>query len=93
MRKIKNYECVWDALADTPGDAANLRARSEMIHRIADLIRWEGWTRMESARRCGVTQPRRNDLLRGRISRSSVDALVNISAALGYRVRVEWEAA
>jgi predicted XRE-type DNA-binding protein len=35
-----------------------------------------------------VTQPRINDLLRGRVSRFSLDALVNIATALGCRVRV-----
>ena len=40
-----------------------------------------------------MTQPRMNDLLRGRVSRFSLDALVNISTALGYRVRVDIEAA
>jgi hypothetical protein len=36
-----------------------------------------------------VTQPRINDLLRGRLSRFSLDALVNIAAALGQRVHIE----
>jgi predicted XRE-type DNA-binding protein len=44
---------------------------------------------MEAGAKCGVTQPRMNDLLRGRISRFSLDALVNIAAALGRPVRVE----
>ena len=52
-----------------------------------------GWTQVEAASHCGVTQPRINDLLRGRISRFSLDALVNIAAALGRRVHVELEAA
>jgi predicted XRE-type DNA-binding protein len=51
------------------------------------------WTQAEAARRCGVTQPRINDLLRGRVSRFSLDALVNIATALGCRVRVDLEAA
>jgi predicted XRE-type DNA-binding protein len=42
---------------------------------------------------CGVTQPRLNDLLRGRLSRFSLDALVNIAAALGCRVHVGLDAA
>ncbi|MGH9904514.1 MAG: XRE family transcriptional regulator, partial [Pyrinomonadaceae bacterium] len=41
----------------------------------------------------GVTQPRMNDLLRGRVSRFSLDALVNIATAIGRRVRIELEAA
>ncbi|ASM79262.1 hypothetical protein VITFI_CDS3485 (plasmid) [Vitreoscilla filiformis] len=46
-------------------------------------------TTAEAARRCGVTQPRMNDLLRDRINRFSLDALVNMAAACGQRVRVE----
>ena len=38
-------------------------------------------------------QQRINDLLRGGVSRFSLDALVNISTALGCRVRVDLEAA
>jgi predicted XRE-type DNA-binding protein len=49
------------------------------------------WTQKEAAKRCGVTQPRINDLLRGRISRFSLDALVNIASALGRKVRVSLE--
>jgi predicted XRE-type DNA-binding protein len=40
-----------------------------------------------------VTQRRIDDLLRGRVSRISLDALVNIATALGCRVRVDLEAA
>ena len=45
----------------------------------------------EAAARCGITQPRINDLLRGRISRFSLDALVNIACALGRKVTVKLE--
>ena len=40
-----------------------------------------------------MTQPRINDLLRGRVSRFSLDALVNIATALSCRVRVDFDAA
>ncbi len=40
------------------------------------------------AARCHATQPRINDLLRGRISRFSLDALVNIAAGLGRKITV-----
>ena len=91
--KMESYASVWDALADTPEEAVNLRLRSELMGKIGALIRDNGWTQTEAASRCGVTQPRVNDLLRGRISRFSLDALVNIAAALGQRVHIELEAA
>jgi predicted XRE-type DNA-binding protein len=94
MRKHSNtYASVWDALADTPEQAANLQARANLMRQIAELIQAEGWKQLEAAERCGVTQPRINDLLRGRVSRFSLDALVNIATALGRRVSVELEAA
>ena len=93
MSKAESYTSVWDAIADTPGEAANLRARAELMHQIGALVKRQGWTQVEAAQRCGVTQPRINDLLRGRVSRFSLDALVNIATALGRRVRVRLEAA
>ncbi len=59
--------------------------------RIEAIVKKNGWTQAEAAKRCGVTQPRINDLLRGRISRFSLDALVNIASALGRKVRMSLE--
>ena len=93
MSKPESYASVWDAIADTPEQAANLRARAELMHKIEAHLKKHDWTQAEAARRCGVTQPRINDLLRGRLSRFSLDALVNIATALGCRVRVDLDAA
>lgn len=84
----KRFANVWDALADTPEEAANLTLRSDLMDEIEAILKKNGWTQAEAAKRCGVTQPRINDLLRGRIARFSLDALVNIAAALGRKVRV-----
>lgn len=89
----KVYASVWDALADTPEQAANLRTRAELMQQIAAIVKESGWTQMEAAVQCGVTQPRINDLLRGRVSRFSLDALVNIATSIGRRVHFELEAA
>jgi len=43
----------------------------------------------EAARRLGVTQPRLNDLLRGRIGKFSLDALVALAARAGLAVHME----
>jgi predicted XRE-type DNA-binding protein len=89
--RTKTYVSVWDALADTPEAATNLRMRSALMQQIARLVEREGWTQAEAASRCGISQPRVNDLLRGRIARFSLDALVNIAAALGRRITVKLE--
>ena len=93
MSKIESYASVWDAIADTPEQAANLRTRAELMQKIASIVKESGWTQAEAAARCGVTQPRMNDLLRGRVSRFSLDALVNIATGIGRRVHLELEPA
>src|SRR5689334_24290320 len=88
-KNTDTYASVWDALADTKEQAANLRARAELMRQIAQVVKGSGWTQVEAATHCGITQPRINDLLRGRVSRFSIDALVNIATALGHTVRLE----
>lgn len=90
-KHVETYASVWDALTDTPEEAANLKLRSELMRQIEEIVKASGWTQTEAAERCGVTQPRINDLLRGRIARFSLDALVNIAAALGRKVTVRVE--
>ena len=89
----RTFTSVFDALADTLQEAANMRARAELAQALTALVLAQGWTQAEAAQRCGVTQPRMNDLLRGRISRFSLDAMVNMAVSSGQRVRMALEAA
>ena len=73
------YESVWDAIEDSPQERTNLRLRSELMLEIARDIRRNGWTQVEAAQKCGISQPRVNDLLRGKITKFSLDSLVNIA--------------
>ena len=66
---------------------------AELMRQIAAIIKAKEWKQADAAIHCGVTQPRINDLLRGRVSRFSIDALVNIATALGQKVNVELQAA
>ena len=45
-----------------------------------------GMTQAQAAKRFGVSQPRLNDLLRGKIDKFSLDALVNKLGSAGLRV-------
>lgn len=55
----ETFANVWDALADTPQEAANLKGRSELMSQIAAFVRERGWTQVEAARRCGVSYARK----------------------------------
>jgi predicted XRE-type DNA-binding protein len=86
---VQTFASVWDALAETAEEAANMRLRSALAIAVRGAV--EGWqmTQAEAARRLGVTQPRLNDLLRGRLDRFSLDALVGLAERAGLSVRIE----
>jgi predicted XRE-type DNA-binding protein len=60
---------------------------------LQDIIRSSKWTQATAAKHCGVSQPRINDLLRGRIDKFSIDALVKMAACLGQKVHIQLKAA
>lgn len=89
MRKSDSYASVWDPIANAAEQAANLHTRSELLEKISEIVQQSGWTESDAAAHCGISQPRMGDLLCGRVSHFSLDALVNIATALGLRVHVE----
>ena len=80
---------VWDDIADSREEAENLKVRAALIRAIRNRITDTGWSQQVAANNLGLTQPRVSDLFRGKISKFSLDALVDIASNLGIHVRVE----
>lgn len=85
----QSFENVWDALEDTPVEAASMSMRSRLMIAIEQQVRNWNVTQIEAARRLGITQPRLNDLLRGRITNFSLDTLVKLAGVAGLTVRLD----
>jgi predicted XRE-type DNA-binding protein len=67
--KKRRYASVRDAIEPSPAAAANMKVRAEMMIAVREAVTdWEV-TQAAAAKRLGLTQPRMNDLLRGRINR------------------------
>ena len=86
---VQTFGSVWDALEETPEAAANMRLRSELMIAVRQAVETWELTQSQAARRLGVTQPRLNDLLRGRVERFSLDALVGLAEQAGLAARME----
>jgi predicted XRE-type DNA-binding protein len=86
--KARRYSRVWEAIEDKHHMAASLRARSELMIELSELIRRSGLTQRQAAAKFGVTQPRISDLMRGRIDLFSLDMLVDMAAAAGLKPRI-----
>lgn len=84
----QRFDSIWDAIEDTPQQAASMRARSELMMALQQWIKGEGLTQATAAGLFGVTQPRVSDLVRGRINLFSTDTLIDMAATAGLSPHV-----
>jgi predicted XRE-type DNA-binding protein len=69
-------------------DADEALARAELMHRISEGIRARGLTQTTAAELLGTTQPTISDLVRGKLSRFSLERLIAFLNALGQDVEI-----
>jgi predicted XRE-type DNA-binding protein len=67
-------------------EAQNLQLRSQTMMAVESWYRTSGLTQAKAAQALGLTQPRLNQLLKGKISEFSLDALVNMATRAGMRI-------
>ena len=72
-----------------PQHATSMRARSELMMNLTEVIRERGMTQGEAAALFGVTQPRVSDLMRGKINLFSLDTLIDMAATAGISPTVK----
>jgi predicted XRE-type DNA-binding protein len=87
--KKQRFASVWDALEVSPAATASMKARADMMIAIQEAIVAWNVTQATAAQKLGLTQPRMNDLLRGRINKFSLDMLIDLATRAGLSVRVE----
>jgi predicted XRE-type DNA-binding protein len=69
-------------------EAENLKLRAALMMRIEDWVKESGMTQAAAAKVLGLTQPRLNALLKGKIGLFSLDALVTVASKAGLSVRL-----
>lgn len=82
----QEFESVWDAIATEK--SASLKVRSELMIYIAEYVRQSGLTQKEAADKLGTTQPRLNDVIKGRIEKCSIDRLINMLDSVGIQTTI-----
>ncbi|MDR1163405.1 MAG: helix-turn-helix domain-containing protein [Candidatus Accumulibacter sp.] len=68
-----------------PAEAEVMKLRAEVMIRMKERLKAEGWTQAEAARRLGVTQPRVCRLIKGNVEDFSLDMLLTLSFRAGLR--------
>jgi predicted XRE-type DNA-binding protein len=88
LKITKGSGNVFRDLGFPEGEAQNLLLRTDLMIKIEQLVKKSGLIQSEAAKLLGITQPRINDLLKGRIEKFSLDALVNMVARAGMEVKM-----
>ena len=88
MVKTQRFNNVWDAIADNPAEAENLKLRSQLMMALEQYIVREAITQEEASKRLGVSRPRVSDLVRGHIDKFTIDKLVNMAARIGLTTKL-----
>lgn len=85
---IKSSGNVFEDLGFDIDEALNLKLRAELMRDIELAINELHLTQADAAKKIGVTQSRVSDLVRGKVDRFSLDALVNMLAKIGREVHM-----
>lgn len=88
LKIVRGSGNVFRDLGFPEDEAHNLLLRSELMICIEKFVKDSGLTQAAAAKQLGLTQPRLNALLKGKIERFTLDALVNIATHAGLRVEL-----
>lgn len=86
-------ENVFKDLGFSETEAEHLRIRSRLMIEVERFVERSKLSQREAAKKLGVTQPRLNDLLQGKIQKFSIDALVKMLSKVRIHVDVNVSAA
>ena len=86
-------ENVFKDVGFSEQEAEYLTIRSRLMLEVDRFVEESGLTQREAAKKLGIDYPRLNDLLRGKIQKFSIDALVKMLSRIGVHVDVHVSAA
>lgn len=81
-------ENVFKDLGFSETEAEHLMIRSRLMIEVEKFVERSNLSQREAAKMLGITQPRLNDLLQGKIQKFSIDALVKMLSKVGVHVDV-----
>ena len=86
LKITKGRANIFEDLGFDVQESQNLLLRSQTMTALAHWFNANGLTQAAAAKALGITQPRFNQLLKGKIEIFSLDALVNMATSAGMRV-------
>ena len=91
MENIKSGGNVFTDLGFPQEKSDKLTIKSHLMMEIESYIKKKGMTQIQASELMGVSRPRISDVMRGRIDKFTIDALVDMLSRAGRKVAVTVE--
>ena len=88
MEVTQGRDNVFEDIGFEREEAASLKVRADLMLDLRKYIETRGWTQLQAAAFFGESQPRISNLMKGEISRFSVDKLINMLTRAGMQVEI-----
>ena len=91
MEIIASSGNVFKDLGFSQEESDKLMIKSRLMMEIESFIKSKGMTQTHAAELMGVTRPRISDVMRGKIDKFTIDALVDMLSKAGLQVAITVE--
>ena len=88
MEIIESSGNVFKDLGFSQEESDKLMIKSRLMMEIESFIKSKGMTQAHAAELMGVTRPRISDVMRGKIDKFTIDALVDMLSKAGLQVAI-----
>ena len=77
---------VFEDLGFPPAEAAKLKIKAQLMRELGDWIQENHLKQEEAAKLLHVSRPRVSDVMRGKVGKFTIDALIDMLQCTGRRV-------
>ncbi|MDR0779166.1 MAG: helix-turn-helix domain-containing protein [Pseudomonadales bacterium] len=88
-RRTASCGNVFIDLGFDPAEAEVMKLRAEVMIRMEQHLKAQGWTQTEAAKKLKVTQPRISRLLKGQWEDFSLDMLLTLAVRAGLKLQLQ----
>ncbi|MCS3745808.1 putative XRE-type DNA-binding protein [Xanthomonas arboricola] len=81
-----NTQNIFELLTDDPVEYTLNSLKAKLAIALVELIREKGWTQTATAEQLQISQPRVSNLVRGKLDKFSIDALLSMLVRTGYKI-------
>lgn len=86
-----NTQNLYERLSQDPVEFHLDALKAKLAIALVQLIRKKQWTQAVAAENLQVTQPRISNLVRGKLDKFSIDALLQMLVRIGYKLETDFD--